>query len=148
MVVTIFITVNPGPFLKFGYAGVFLFNALSGPGMILLPTLSRHMNFVILAFVSALGMAINDSVSWLVGRNGSVILPRLKKIIRLEAGINKYGPWALLVWSMIPFPYDLIGLISGYLGFSYIRFLVPTFAGKFIRFLMVAGGSLAIFNYF
>lgn len=148
LVASILISVDPEPFVRYGYLGVFVFNLLSGPGMLILPALSKHMNVIGLAFVTALGMAFNDTVSWIVGRSGQEILPGGEKIEKMKAGINKYGPWALLVWSMIPFPYDLIGLISGYLGFDYMKFLIPTFMGKFIRFLIIGGSSLAIFEYF
>jgi len=143
---TVVITLKPEPFLKFGLPGVFVFNMLSGPGMFLLPTLSTKMNVVALAFFSALGMAINDSVSWMVGTNGEEVLPANKKIEKIRQGIQKYGPWALLAWSLIPFPYDLIGLVAGYLKIPYLRYLIPTFAGKFLRFLAIASGAAAMFS--
>jgi len=103
------------------------------------------MNFIGLAFVTALGMGLNDSVSWLVGRSGDVVIPRSKRIIRLEGTIHRYGSLALFFWSLIPFPYDLIGLIAGYLEFSYKAFIIPTFLGRLIRFLIL---GMLLLKYF
>ena len=144
-ILTFFISFNPGPFLKFGYLGVFVFN-LFCPGTLLFPSLVKHMNFIGLAIATTSGMALNDSVSWLVGRSGDVVLPRSKRIERIERSIHKYGSVALFFWSLIPFPYDLIGLIAGYLEFSYKRFLIPTFLGRFIRFILLGLGIVKFFH--
>jgi membrane protein YqaA with SNARE-associated domain len=91
-------------------------------------------------------MAFNDSVSWYIGKNGQTILPKGKRVQQIESGIKKFGPLALFVWSIIPFPYDLIGLISGYLGVSYLGFFIPTFLGKFLRFILLGTGTVSIFG--
>lgn len=146
ILLTVVITLNPEPFLKFGYFGVFVFNLFSGPGMFLLPVLARRMNVVALAFFSALGMAFNDTVSWAVGANGEEILPAGEKVEKVRKGIQKYGPWALLGWSLIPFPYDLIGLVAGYMKIPYWKYLLPTFSGKFIRFLLISSGIVTLWG--
>lgn len=142
-----FAVFKPGPFLKFGYFGVFLFNVV-GSGTLLVPILAQHMNVFFLALATALGMAVNDTVSWLVGKSGDVILPRGKKVEKIEGTLHKYGPVGLFFWSLIPFPYDLIGLIAGYLEFPYIRFFIPTFLGKFVRFILLGTGTLAVIKLF
>lgn len=142
---TIIISFDPQPFIRFGYIGVFVFN-LFGPGTLLFPSLVRHMNILDLAFVTALGMAFNDSVSWLIGKSGDVIIPRSKKVKRIEGTIYKYGSAALFFWSLIPIPYDIIGLIAGYLEFSYKSFILPTFFGKFVRFILIGYGVVALFG--
>jgi len=143
--VTLVLAIDPNPFLKFGYLGVFIFN-LFGPGTLLVPLLARHMNIVGLAFVTALGMAFNDSISWLVGKSSDVIISRSKKVEAIEATIHKFGPVALFFWSLIPIPYDIIGFIAGYLEFPYKSFIVPTFLGKFVRFILLGSGIVAIFG--
>ena len=146
-VLTIIISFDPQPFLRFGYLGIFVFN-LFGPETLLFPSLARHMNILGLAFATALGMAINDSVSWLVGRSGDVIMPRSNKVKRIEGTIHKFGSVALFFWSLIPIPYDIIGLIAGYLEFPYKSFILPTFLGKFVRFILLGSGIVALFGRF
>ncbi len=144
-ILTLVISLDPKPFLRFGYVGVFVFN-LIGPGTLLVPSLSRYMNVYLLALATALGMAGNDSVSWLVGRNSDVVVARSKGTQRIEATLHKYGPYALFVWSLIPFPYDLIGFIAGYLEFPYRRFIIPTILGKFVRFILLGLGIVAVWG--
>ena len=137
----------PEPFLRFGYLGIFVFN-LFGPGMFLVPTASRHFNIVGVALVTALGMAINDSVSYLAGKNGDVVFKRGRRVERIEGQIKKFGPWALFFWALIPFPYDFIAIIAGYLQLPFWRFLIPTFLGRLIRFLFMGSGTVAIWGKF
>ena len=145
VVVAYFTAINPEPFLRFGYGGVFVYNILA-TGIVLVPIISRYMNVFVVAALAALGMAINDSVSWVVGKNGDVILPRSKKVKQIEDTLHKYGPWGLFFFSMIPMPYDAVGVIAGYLEFPFWSFMIPTFFGRFIRFLILGGGSIAIFG--
>ena len=78
----------PESFLRFGYPGIFVFN-LFGPGTFLVPTASRHFAVLGVALATALGMAINDSVSWLAGKNGDIVFPRGKRVERIEGNIKK-----------------------------------------------------------
>jgi membrane protein YqaA with SNARE-associated domain len=139
------IVFSPEPFLKFGYVGLFVFN-LFGPGMFLVPGASRFLPVGGVALVTALGMAINDSVSWLAGKNGDLIFPRGRRVAKIEGYIKKYGPWALFFWALIPFPYDFIAVIAGYLKLPFWRFLVPTFLGRLLRFLGLGSGTVAIWG--
>lgn len=142
---TFFIILQPEPFVRFGYPGVFVFN-LFGPGTFLIPMLARRMNIFVLAVVTALGMAINDSVSWWVGKSGAVIFTRSKRVIKAEDTLHKYGPYGLLFFAFIPMPYDFIGIIAGYLEFPFWRFLIPTFLGRLVRFVLMGAGILTIFG--
>lgn len=139
------IVFEPGPFIKFGYPGIFVYN-LFGPGTFLIPVLSRSFNVFWVAFFSALGMAINDSISWLAGKNGDIVLKRSPSILRIEAKIKKFGPWAIFGWALIPFPFDLIAIIAGYLEMPYWRFVIPMFLGRLIRFILMGFGIVAIWG--
>lgn len=143
LILTLVISLDPEPFLKLGYFGVFVFN-LFGPGTLLIPPLAQHMNIVGLSLVTSLGMVFNDSVSWLVGRSGDVVIPRSKRVLSIEKALHKFGPLALFFLSLIPLPYDVIGLIAGYLEFSYTSFAIPTFLGKLARFLLLGAGTVAV----
>lgn len=145
LILSVGIAIKPDPFLKFGYWGVFLFN-LFGPGTLLIPSLSRYMNIPLLSVVTALGMLLNDSISWIVGKNGEVILPPNKKVERVSKQIQGFGPYALFVWSFLPIPYDFIGLIAGYLKIPYKNFAIPTFFGRLTRLLLIGYGTINIIS--
>lgn len=144
-VLSLFIVLDPKPFTRYGYLGVFVFN-LFGPGTLIFPSLSRYMNIPLLAAVTSLGMMFNDSVAWLVGYSSEVFVGKPEKLKHIQSSIEKYGLWALLFWSIIPFPYDFAGLVAGYLKIPYRRFILPTFTGKFIRFILLGYGFLKIFK--
>ncbi|MDP1710582.1 MAG: VTT domain-containing protein [candidate division WWE3 bacterium] len=146
LVLTFLITLDPQPFLRFGYLGVFVFN-LFGPGTLLIPTLARLMNIPLLAASAALGMALNDSVAWLIGKSSEVFVGRPQKLERVEKSIQKYGFWALFIWSLVPIPYDFVGFVAGYLGISYQRYILPSFLGKFVRFILMGYGTIGAVNF-
>ncbi|MFH0942819.1 MAG: VTT domain-containing protein [Candidatus Beckwithbacteria bacterium] len=139
------IAIKPEPFLRFGYLGIFGFN-LVGPGMFLIPAASRFFNIAGVATVTALGMAFNDAVSWLAGKNGDIVFPRGRRVEKIKVSIKKYGPYALFFWALIPFPYDFIAVIAGYLKLPFWRFLIPTFLGRLVRFLLMGSGIVAIWG--
>jgi membrane protein YqaA with SNARE-associated domain len=145
LVLTGLISFKPEPFLQFGYLGVFIFS-LFGAGTFLVFSLSRYMNIFGLAGAIALGTALNDSVAWLIGNSGESIVPRSSKTQGIEKSVQKYGVFALFVWSLLPVPYDIIGLIAGYLGISYKRYVIPTFLGKFVRMILIGGGIISYFG--
>jgi len=138
-----FIALDPDSFLKYGYPGVFTFN-LVGPGTLLIPSLSQRMNVVGVSFFSALGMALNDSVGWLVGRSSDVVVPRPKWTGRIEQSMRRYGHMAVFVLSVVPIPFDMFGIIAGYVGFSFLGVYIPAFLGKFVRFLIMGFGTLVV----
>lgn len=132
---------NPKILIRFGYPGIFLSHLL-GAGSILTFALVKHFNPYLLAILTALGMTLNDSIAYLIGKNSDVVIERPEKIKKIEGTIQKYGPYALFAWALIPFPYDLIGVIAGYLEMPYRKFFLAAFLGKLIRTLLIAFGII------
>ncbi len=134
---------DPKPFMRFGYIGIFIFSFL-GSGSLLVASLAGKMDLLTLSLVATLGMALNDSLSWFIGRNGEEVIPPSTKLKKIENVIHKYGFYGLFFFAVIPFPYDFIGLIAGYLGFSFSKFFIPTFLGKFIKIILLGFGAVKI----
>ncbi len=146
---TFFIFVEPGPFLRLGNFGVFLFNLIGGPGMLLIPIVSRYFGAFPVALVSSLGMAINDLLSWWVGKYAHSMIPiqtDSKKTKDTIEFLHKYGVYGLFFLALLPTPYDFIGLIAGYLKFEYKNFFLATFIGRLIRFWLIGLGVIGIFG--
>ena len=91
MVLTASIPINPQPFLKFGYIGIFVFS-LFGPGTLLFPSLAQYMNIPGLVIAFALEMVLNDNIGWLVGSVGYNVIPHSKKVERFEGNLRRHGP--------------------------------------------------------
>jgi len=143
-----YIVIDPEPFLKLGYLGVFIFNFLGGLGSYLIPSLSQKMDLISLSFATALGMVLNDTISFVAGRGSTAIIQKGEWINRAEKLINRFGSPALFVISALPVPYDAIGLISGYLGVKYRNFFLATFAGKFLRMILIGIGTKQLIKLF
>ena len=146
LLLTGFIVVSPETFLRFGYPGIFVICALGGSSLLLIP-LTQYFNVFGLAFAAASGMAVNDSIAWIIGSSGTAIVERPAKLKKIEHTVERYGMVAIFFWSLIPFPYDLVGFVAGYLGLSYPRYVIPTFLGKFVRFSLIGLGlASAVFK--
>lgn len=141
MVLGLRILIDPAPFLRFGYAGIFVFNTLGGWGTYLVPTLAMEMNLYGVAAATALGMTFNDSLGWLVGKGGTAFLEQSKRVRQVATVLRKYGIVALFIMSALPVPYDLVGVLAGYLGIPYQKFFIATVSGKFIRMLLIGWGA-------
>ncbi len=136
VVLTVVISLDPTHFIQFGYLGVFVFN-LFGPGTLLIPLIADHFNVMVLALVSAVGMSLNDSVVYVIGRSGQSVVRPGKRSDKLRDWVTKYGRLGLFSFSLLPLPIDIVGGTVGYLSLPYSYFILPTFAGKFLRFLVV-----------
>lgn len=134
VILTIFIAFDPLQFIQFGYFGVFVFN-LFGPGTLLIPLIADHFNVVLLALVSAIGMSLNDSVVYVIGRSGQSVVKPGKRSDKVRDWVIKHGRLGLFSFSLLPLPIDVVGGTVGYLSLPYSYYIVPTFAGKFLRFL-------------
>lgn len=143
MISTLLIAVDPKPFLKLGYPGIFLYS-IFGTGTIIVPLLARYMNLYLLATFSSLGMAMHDCLAWLVGRSGQAIVPHNKNVDRIEEGVRKYGVVAIFFWALIPFPYEIVGIIAGYLNLTFWKFWLATFFGRAVRFFLLGEGALIV----
>ncbi len=137
--VTVFITIDPRPFIRFGYFGVFIYN-LFGVGTITVALLANQMNVYLLAFVSAWGNTFNDSVSYIVGKSADNLISKHKHAAKVQENLEKYGMFYLFFFSLIPFPYDFIGGVVGYLHYPYKKFMMATFLGKVTRFILIGWG--------
>lgn len=145
IVASFFVALDPRPFLQFGYLGIFVYN-LFGTGIVIVPVFSRYYNVILVAFLAALGMSVNDAVSWYAGKTGQIIIPPSPRMARIHDKIVRYGPWAIFFWALIPFPFDIIAVAAGYLRLPFWRFLIPMFLGRFVRFLLLGSGSIALWG--
>lgn len=140
---SIFVAFDPKPLEKYGYLGVFLFS-IFGAGSIIVAALARHMNIFSLTLAAALGIGVLDTIQWFTGKSGVAVIEKSSKILRVQKLIQKYG-WPILFFlALIPWPYDFVSLLAGYLGFPYKKFIIPTLSGNYLRVLII---SLVIFYF-
>ena len=124
-------------FLKIGYPGILLFNILSS-GLILIPIALRQFPLLSLIIICALGNIINTSVYYFVGYNSDELFQNNILLIRLTSLFKKSGLWGVYQLAIIPLPIDINGLLSGYIGIPYKKYIPINFLGKCTQFALEA----------
>ncbi|NPA76313.1 MAG: VTT domain-containing protein [Candidatus Diapherotrites archaeon] len=144
---------------KWGYVGVFfavlitnatLFIGIPTPTYILI-AVALGMNPLLVSLISAIASAIGESTGYFVGLGSKKILERKYKGFYEKWGplFEKYSFMTVLTIAALPVPPDdFAGLLAGSVGYSYPKFLLATFIGKFLKYgataiLAVAGIRIA-----
>jgi membrane protein YqaA with SNARE-associated domain len=143
IVLTYFISVTPNSFMKYGYAGVFVFNVVSS-GLLILPILTKKLNIFLVVFFSALGNIPNTSVNYLVGNTSKSLFSNNPVIMKLKKWMERFGLFFVYILAIIPLPLDLNGLLSGYVGIPYKRYILVNFLGKITVFFLVIFGVITV----
>jgi len=147
IILTYFISINPGSFLGFGYFGIFVFNVVSS-GLLLLPLVVGKFNIIGIVVVSSLGNIINTSINYVVGHSSSRMFSHLPFINSLKKFVKRFGLVAVYVLSIVPFPIDINGLLSGYLEIPFRHYILANFLGKLTVFLLAGLGLLSFTSFF
>ena len=132
----------------FGYPGLFLVNLLSTstvffpvPGYVLVFIFGGALNPFLVALFSAFGAALGETVSYLVGRGGGYILKKKQKkhfIKGKQWFERKRGFLIIVIFAATPLPFDAVGILSGSLNYNFKRFVLATFLGKLLGYLVLA----------
>lgn len=130
----------------FGYLGIFLVNLL-GSATIVIPTPALIATFVggsiynpvLVGLVSGLGTTIGELTGYLAGVGTSIIFEEDKRFKNVIKWMKINGFVTIFILALIPNPvFDLSGIVSGATGYPIKRFLLATFLGKTIRFVVIA----------
>jgi uncharacterized membrane protein YdjX (TVP38/TMEM64 family) len=118
------------------FSGTFLASCtiiLPAPGAALVITAASIWNPVIVALVASAGSALGEITSYFAGYIGEKIIIDEQKAayLRATSWMKRYGMWAVLVVSAIPFVlFDIIGLVAGALKLPLWRFLLACWLGR------------------
>ncbi len=107
---------------------------------------------LLVAFVVSIGAAIGEMSGYLIGLFGVKSIEKMKReeirqIAEKEREINKYGVAVVFVGALTPIPFDLIGVAAGLIKFDYKKFFLACFAGKLIRYVLLAYLGLFFMDY-
>lgn len=108
------------------------------------------LNPPIVAVLASVGSVFGELISYLVGMGSSATIekfesktPRILK--RFERFYSRIGFWIVLVFAFLPFPFDIIGVLSGASKYNFKRFVLALAIGRTVRsFLIAYGGYLAM----
>jgi membrane protein YqaA with SNARE-associated domain len=139
IVLTYFISVTPDSFLVYGYFGVFLYNIFS-TSLLIMPILVDRMDLFGIIFFSALGNVPNTSINYLVGNTSKNLYAHNKYATLLKHWMRKYGVIVVYLVAIVPLPVDINGLLAGYVGIPFKKYIVVNFLGRATSFLLAGLG--------
>lgn len=144
----IFYQINHQEFRSLGLIGVFFLN-LIGSATIFLPTpaflsvgiSATRINPLLVALVAASGGAIGEGTTFLFGYTSAKAfnLGKHKSLKRFKQNIfDKWGGLVILIFAFFPNPlFDGIGMVAGVSKYPIKRFLVLTFLGRLLRYIVI-----------
>jgi len=131
----------------YGYLGAFLLSLLFNATVILpvgaigivftlgaVPFLSP----VLVGLAGGIGAGIGEITGYMAGYSGRRIIQRGKMYSRVEDWVRRWGGIAILVFSIVPFAFDVVGIVAGVLRFPFWRFFIFCWLGRTILYIVAA----------
>jgi len=110
------------------------------PAMATMIAVASEGDLVLTALIASLGGTLGELTAYYAGYVG-------KRLIHLEGApgygrlvgwMERHGPWGIFLISIQPIlPVDIAGFISGVAKLPVWKFLLPCWAGKFPKYLLV-----------
>jgi len=91
---------------------------------------------IIIGLVGGVGAAIGETTGYVAGYSGREIVARGKMYGRVERLVRKWGATAILLFSMVPFAFDLVGIAAGILRFPFWKFILFCGLGRTILYVV------------
>jgi membrane protein YqaA with SNARE-associated domain len=101
---------------------------------------TKFCNPVLIALVASVAGALGEMTGYYAGYLGKRIIhlentPGYEKLV---VWMERHGPWGILLLSIQPIlPFDVAGLLAGASKLPVWKFLLPCWAGKFSKYLVV-----------
>ena len=108
------------------------------------------LNPLLVGLLGGAGSILGELIGYFAGLGGSAAIEKFEKktpkfLKRFERFYSNIGFWAVLIFAFLPFPFDIIGVLSGATKYNFRRFLLALTIGRLTRTLLIAyGGLLAI----
>lgn len=146
-------------YADYAYPAIFIITLLSSfsivfpvPGTVLWVLLVKHLelNFVLAAFLAAIGGTLGEITGYYLGYAGrAVIAPsQFEKYKTAERWMERYGGWAIFLFAFFPFLiFDFVGIAAGVFRYPLKKFFLFAFLGRLPRSLIEAYAGVAILDF-
>lgn len=144
-------TVQFDPLLReYGLVGLFVAAVIANatlfvvvPLDIVVLGLGKIFHPFVLGAVVGMGATIGETTAYVAGLGGRKALDKLQakgdaRLKVVQSYVERYGAPFILIGSLTPFPFDLVGIACGLIRFNIFKFFVAAFAGKFLRYTLLA----------
>lgn len=134
---------------SFGLVGVFFINLvgsatifLPAPGLLSVGISATQSDPLLVAVIGALGASLGEGTTFLFGYTSNKLLELEKhKFIKWfkKRIFDKWGSAVILFFAFTPNPvFDGIGIIAGLSKYPIKKFIVLTFIGRLLRYVVIA----------
>jgi len=110
------------------------------PAMATMIAVASEGDLVLTALIASIGGTLGEMTAYYAGYVGKRIihLENAPGYSRLVGWMERHGPWGIFLISIQPvLPVDIAGFISGVAKLPLWRFLLPCWAGKFPKYLLL-----------
>ncbi len=129
-----------------GYAGLGLTVVLASGGLVLpIPSLATacaagaFLNPFYVGLVAGSAGTLGELTGYFLGYSGRGVFDRSRLYHRMEEWMRRRGWLVLFLVALVPNPiFDLVGIAAGALRYPLWRFLGIVWAGKLLKFLLLA----------
>jgi membrane protein DedA with SNARE-associated domain len=131
---------------KLGYLGVFVIGLILN-ATVIIPVSNMTVIFAMgaalpmpwaVGVVGGVAAGIGEMTGYIAGRSGRGLLARNKVYVRVEGWVKRWGWIAIFLLSIVPFAFDVVGIIAGALRMPVWKFMLATWAGRTIIYVVVA----------
>jgi len=141
----------------FGYIGVFLVSLITSasiifplPGALVIFAAGAALHPLGVAVAAGLGAAVGELTGYGLGWGSKKTIT--KKYRKQLGDIRKlFGKWGgdiiIFVFSVLPLPFDVIGIFCGNIGWDVKRFFAAMLPGKIIKFAILAYAGYYAFGW-
>ncbi|MBI2545423.1 MAG: VTT domain-containing protein [Candidatus Aenigmarchaeota archaeon] len=110
------------------------------------------MNPLLVGLVGGVGSALGELIAYFVGFGGTAAIEKFEHHIpkflkRFEKFYSNIGFNVILVCAFIPFPFDLIGILSGASQYDVKKFFAALLIGRTLRSLLLAYTGVYIIQF-
>jgi membrane protein YqaA with SNARE-associated domain len=108
------------------------------------------LNPLVTGIAAGIGSAVGELTGYFIGAGGRYLAEEKKKtlssyLLKFGKIFKKYGFATIIVTSFLPFPFDIVGILSGIGKYDIKKFFIGTAIGKTLRMLLIAySGHLLI----
>jgi membrane protein DedA with SNARE-associated domain len=133
-------------FAAFGYPGIFLIALLANatvflpaPGIAVVFAMGSVFHPLGVGLAAGTGGALGELSGYLAGVSGQAVVERSHLYQQVHPWVKKYGPWAIMVLSIVPNPvFDLAGVAAGAVRMPLWQFLLFCWVGQLIKMTFFA----------
>lgn len=135
---------------QYSYFGIFLLSLISTSTIFLpLPLYAIEfvvsglgLNPILVGIFAGLGSTIGEITGYLAGLGGRSIAEtkkiKSKFLLKFTKFFDKSGFIVILIAALLPFPFDVIGILAGASRYDIKKFFIATLIGKTIKNLLIA----------